>query len=202
MYLFGASGHAKVIVDILLSEDIAVKGFYDEDESKKELLGIPVLGKTVDFEKDSAHCLVSIGDNKTRKKVVNILSKKARFGTAIHQQSIIGSKVYIEEGSVVMPGVVINADTKIGKHAIINTSSSVDHDCEIGDFVHIAPNSSICGGVKIGEGTLFGAGATAIPLVNIGKWCIIGAGAVITTDVPDYSVVVGNPGRIIKNIEP
>lgn len=202
MYLFGASGHAKVIVDILLSEGIAVLGLYDEDEAKKELLGIPVLGKTADFNQERGHCIVSIGDNKTRKKVVNRLLDKARFGTAIHQQSIIGSKVYIEEGSVVMPGVVINADTKIGKHTIINTSSSVDHDCLIADFVHVAPNSSICGGVKIGEGTLFGAGATAIPLVSIGKWCVIGAGAVITQDIPDYSVVVGNPGRILKTIEP
>ncbi|PTB95904.1 acetyltransferase [Marivirga lumbricoides] len=202
MYLFGASGHAKVIIDILLSEGIAVLGLYDEDESKKELMGIPVLGKTIDFNQERGHCIVSIGDNKTRSKVVNLIKEKARFGTAIHQQSTIGSQVYIQEGSVVMPGVIINADTKIGKHAIINTSSSVDHDCLVEDFVHIAPNSSICGGVKIGEGTLFGAGATAIPLVSIGKWCVIGAGAVITEDVPDYSVVVGNPGKIIKTRQP
>ncbi|MBK6264447.1 acetyltransferase [Marivirga sp. S37H4] len=200
MYLFGASGHAKVIVDILLSEGKVVKGFYDEDESKKELSGIPVLGKTDTFNDSSAHCIVSIGDNKTRKRVVDKL--KARFDTAIHHNAIIGSKVQINVGSVVMPGVVINADTRIGKHVIINTSASVDHDCEIADFVHIAPNSSLCGGVKVGEGTLFGAGATAIPLVTIGKWCVIGAGAVITEDVPDYSLVVGNPGKIIKSIKP
>ncbi len=197
MYLFGASGHAKVIVDILLSEGVTVKGLYDEDESKEELMGIPVLGKTNTFNDPTAHCIVSIGDNKTRKKVVENL--KARFAVAIHQNSVIGSKVLIEEGSVIMPGVIVNADTHIGKHVIINTSASVDHDCEIGDFAHVAPNSSVCGGVKIGEGTLFGAGATAIPLVNIGKWCVIGAGAVVTEDIPDYSIAVGNPAKIIKS---
>ena len=40
-----------------------------------------------------------------------------------------------------------------------------------------------------------------IPNINIGKWCVIGAGAVITKDVPDYSLVVGIPGKIIKKLK-
>ncbi|WKK80344.1 acetyltransferase [Marivirga arenosa] len=197
MLLFGASGHAKVIVDNLSSQGIKVNGFYDEDESKKELWGIPVIGKTKDYKKSTEECLVSIGKNSTRKKVVQQL-KEAPFGTAINKTSILGSNVKIEKGTVVMAGTVINADTKIGKHVIINTSASVDHDCIVDDYAHIAPNSSLCGGVHVGEGTLIGAGATVIPLVKIGKWCTIGAGAVIVEDVPDHSVVVGNPGKIIK----
>jgi sugar O-acyltransferase (sialic acid O-acetyltransferase NeuD family) len=197
MYLFGASGHAKVIVDILLSKGIQVKGFYDEDEAKKDLWGIPVVGKTKDFNDPIEECIVSIGKNDTRKKVVEQLGN-AEFGMAIHKTSNIGSHVVIGEGTVIMPGTIINADTKIGEHVIINTSASVDHDCNIGSFAHIAPNASLCGGVEVGEGTLIGAGATVIPLIKIGKWCTIGAGAVVTEDVPDYSIAVGNPARIIK----
>lgn len=197
MLLFGASGHAKVIVDILLSKGVQVKGFYDEDETKKDLWGIPVIGKTNDFNSSIEECIVSIGKNDTRKKVVEKLGD-AEFGIAIHDKSNLGSHVEIGEGTVVMAGTIINADTKIGEHVIINTSASVDHDCIIGDFAHIAPNTSICGGVEVGEGTLIGAGATVIPLVKIGKWCTIGAGAVVVEDVPDNSVVVGNPAKIIK----
>lgn len=197
MYLFGASGHAKVIVDILLSKGVQVKGFYDEDESKKELWGIPVIGKTKDFNDPIEECIVSIGKNNIRKKVVEQL-KDAEFGIAIHKTSNIGSHVEIGEGTVIMPGTIINADTKIGEHVIINTSSSIDHDCNIGNFAHIAPNASLCGGVEIGDGTLIGAGATVIPLVKIGNWCTIGAGAVVVEDIPDHSVVVGNPAKIIK----
>jgi len=197
MLLFGASGHAKVIVDILLSKGIQVKGFYDEDESKKELWGIPVIGKTKDFNNAAEECIVSIGKNDTRKKVVQQLAD-AEFGIAIHDKSTIGSHVMIGEGTVVMAGTIVNADTKIGEHVIINTSASVDHDCIIGDFAHIAPNASICGGVEVGEGSLIGAGATVIPLVKIGKWCTIGAGAVVVEDIPDNSVAVGNPAKIIK----
>lgn len=198
MLLFGASGHAKVIVDILLSQGIKVEGFYDEDESKKELWGITVIGKPKNFNDPIKKCIISIGINDTRKKVVQQLGD-IQFGTAIHARSIIGSHVEVGEGTVIMAGTVINADTKIGKHVIVNTSASVDHDCIIGDFAHIAPNSSLCGGVQVGEGTLVGAGATIIPLVKIGKWCTIGAGAVVVEDLPDHSVAVGNPARVIKN---
>jgi sugar O-acyltransferase (sialic acid O-acetyltransferase NeuD family) len=198
MYLFGASGHAKVIVDILISQGIKVTAFYDEDESKKVLWDIPVVGKTKDFIDDGTACLISIGKNETRKKVVDFL--QVTYGKAIHATAVLGSHVQIGDGSVIMPRAVVNADTIIGKHVIINTAAGIDHDCEIGDFSHIAPNACLCGGVKIGEGTLVGAGATIIPLVHIGKWCTIGAAAVITHDIPDYSVVVGNPGKVIKSI--
>ena len=69
---------------------------------------------------------------------------------------------------------------------------------QLEDFVHIAPNTVITGNVNIGEGTQVGTGAAVIPGVKIGKWASIGAGAVIIEDVPDFAVVVGNPGKIIK----
>lgn len=197
MYLFGASGHAKVIIDILSSQGLKVTAFYDEDEQKKSLWNIPVVGKTKDFLDDGTECIISIGKNATRKKVSEQI--KASFGKGVHATVVLGSNIRIGEGSVIMPRAVINADTVIGKHVIVNTAAGIDHDCEIGDFAHIAPNASLCGGVSIGEGTLVGAGATIIPLVKVGAWCTIGAGAVITQDIPDNSVVVGNPGRIINN---
>jgi acetyltransferase EpsM len=67
--------------------------------------------------------------------------------------------------------------------------------------VHISPNSTLCGNVKVGEGTHIGAGATILPNIEIGKWCKIGAGSVVTKKIPDYSVVVGIPGKIIKKVD-
>ena len=66
--------------------------------------------------------------------------------------------------------------------------------------MHLSPGARLAGGVNVGEGTHIGLNASVIPNINIGKWCIIGAGAVIIRDVPDYSVVVGNPGKIIKTL--
>jgi acetyltransferase EpsM len=52
--------------------------------------------------------------------------------------------------------------------------------------------------VKVGEGTHIGIGSSVIQGITIGKWVTIGAGAVIIRDIPDFAVVVGNPGKIIK----
>lgn len=197
MYLFGASGHAKVIVDILKSSGINVKGFFDDDLSKQRLEGVEVLGVTEAHNEFHNPCIISIGDNEIRKKVVEKL-QKAMYYTAIHNRAIVAGTESIGEGTVIMAGAVINPSTKIGKHCIINTSASVDHDCDIKDFVHIAPNATLCGGITVGEGALIGSGATVIPNVSIGKWATIGAGTVVISDIPDYATVVGNPGRILK----
>lgn len=200
MYLFGASGHAKVILDILIANGVEVKGFYDDDPLKKELKDIPVLGDTDFFNSQNTPCIISIGNNKIRKKVVQQISIND-YSSAIHPETNISPSVQIGKGTVVMASATINADTSIANHVIINTASSVDHDCVIDDFCHIAPNSTLCGGVSVGEGTLVGAGAVVIPGVKIGKWCVIGAGAVVINDVEDYSLVVGNPAQKVKRVE-
>jgi acetyltransferase EpsM len=194
IYLFGASGHGKVISDIAHSIDVQVEAFIDNDIDKTECYHLPVFNKIPD---NNNPLVVSIGNNQIRKKIVREISDK-RFISLIHQQSIISPSVKIDLGTVIMGGTTINAEVIIGKHCIINTNASVDHECEIEDFVHISPNVALAGGVQIGEGTHIGIGAIVIQGIKIGKWCMIGAGAVIINDIPDYSVVVGNPGKIIK----
>lgn len=194
MYLYGASGHAKVIIDILKAAGEPVEGLFDDNKSLKELLTYPVY--TTD--KVTGLLIVSIGDNKTRKRIVDSLS--VEFGGAIHPSAIVSPEFYVDEGTVVMQGAIIQSCAIVGKHSIINTGASVDHDCKVGDFVHISPKATLCGNVEIGEGTWIGAGTTIIPGVKIGKWCVIGAGSVVTKDIPDYSLAVGNRCKVIKTL--
>lgn len=197
MYLFGASGHGKVIADIILSSTLnTIEAFIDDNPSERFLLKIPVIHsqeKELGLEDD---CIICVGNNKIRK----ILSLKieANFIKGIHKKAIISEFSKIGEGTVVMAGAIVNADVEIGKHCIINTGSVVEHDCVIDDYVHLSPNSALAGNVKVGEGTHVGIGACVIQGVKIGKWVTIGAGAVVLKDVPDYVTIVGNPGRIIN----
>ncbi len=197
MYLYGASGHGKVIIEILENSGINIDGLYDDNPEITNLCGYQCCLFNRNLHTNN-QIIISIGDNKTRKKIAEKIGKHS-FGLAIDIRSSVSRRAKIGEGTVIMPGVSINSETIIGKHVIINTNASVDHDCILSDFVHISPGSSISGGAIIGEGTHIGTGASILQNIKIGKWSIIVAGSVKIRDVPDSSVVVGNPGKVIKN---
>jgi acetyltransferase EpsM len=194
IYFFGASGHAKVIIELAELLSLPIGGLIDKNPGIKELLNYPV--STIQPGKNSNSFVISIGNNQIRKKIAHSLN--VNFSTLIHPKANVSKRASFGEGTVVMAGVSVNSSSKIGKHVILNTNCSVDHDCVVEDFVHISPNAALAGGVQVGEGSHVGIGACIIQGIKIGKWCIIGAGSVIIRDVPDHSVVVGNPGGVIK----
>ena len=99
-----------------------------------------------------------------------------------------------------MPRAIINANTYIGSHVIINSGSIVEHDNVIDDFAHISPGTTLCGGVTVGESTHIGANSTVIPCKKIGSNSVIGAGSVVVNDIISNVVAVGIPAKIIRNI--
>ena len=191
MYLYGASGHAKVIIDILKSLNIKVDALFDDDDSINELLSIPVKHHW----NGESPVLISIGNNLARKQIVDKL-QNCDFATLRHPSAIISPSVRMGRGTVVMQGAIIQSGVVIGSHCILNTGASVDHECVVEDFAHISPQATLCGNVHVGEGAWIGAAAVVIPGVRIGRWSIVGAGSVVVHDVPDGAVAYGNPCRI------
>ena len=202
--LFGAGGHAAVILDILKAqiangEAIKIKGLLD-DSGKLEWMGYPILGTTLeanDFNDEDTAFVIAIGGNKMRYK----LSQQYRnltFYTAIHPSAILGSHVSIQEGTVVMPRAVINANAKIGSHVIVNTGVIIEHDNMIEDYVHLSPQSTLCGSVRVKQFTHIGANSTIIQGITIGENVIIGAGSTVVREIPNRVTAVGTPARIIK----
>lgn len=194
MLIFGASGHTKVIVDCLISQEIPISGIFDDDLEKRRLLGIQVNGKYQHFFLPNEEIIIGIGDNKIRKLISERI--RHRLGKVFHSSAIVSHSAIIDDGTVIFHGAIIQSSSRIGKNCIINTNASVDHDCELGDFVHIAPNVTICGGVCIGSGSMIGAGSTIIPNVKIGNDVIVGAGSIVLRDVPNGVTIFGNPAKI------
>lgn len=200
MYLFGASGHGKVIKDILNANGIKVEAFVDDNPNVNECGGRPVLHDAMGL----SPMIVSIGVNRIRKMIVERLranNSAIEFATAIHPSAVISPSAKIGEGTVVMAGAVVNADAVIGNHCIVNTGATVDHDCVVEDYCHVAPGANVSGGTHIGEGTWIGVGACVIQCLNIGKWSFIGAGSVVVKDVSDGVVAYGNPCKVIHENE-
>ena len=195
VFLYGASGHGKVIKEMIELNGGQAAGFIDYNLELSEYMGLPV-AHTMEGQ---FPVIVSIGDNKNRKKVAESIS--GPFGISIHPSAIVSPTAKIGEGTVVMPGAIIGPDAVIGKHCIINTGASVDHECTLGNYVHIAPNVALCGQVSIGDGTLVGVGSSIILGIQIGEWCVIGAGAAVTKDIESRVLAVGVPAKVIKSLK-
>ena len=195
MYIFGAAGHAKVIIELLEETKEPIDGIFDDDSTKKEIFNYALSHYESNPQKQ---IIIAIGDNQKRLEVAERISKDYQFRNAISNKANISKRVEIQEGTVVMNGVNINSGTKIGKHCIINTAASIDHDCKLGNFIHISPNATLCGGICIEDNAHIGAGAVILPNIKIGKNAIIGAGAVVTKNIAPDMVVVGNPARELK----
>ena len=207
IFLFGASGHASVVLDILrLTQQYKVSYFLDDNKSLhgKEFMGIPVLGGSDRDLLNSGQlfgmqALICIGDNKNRHAAFDLV-KLAKFNliNALHPASTIAETVQLGTGVVAMAGAILNPGTSVGDNTIINTGATVDHDCVIGAHVHIAPGCNICGHVRIGDGVLVGAGSVITPMLKIGDGAVIGAGATVVRDVESGETVVGTPARSIE----
>lgn len=126
-------------------------------------------------------------------------------GVVIREDNIIGDDVCIWGNTVLNPG------NKIGNSSRIHVSCFLE-DVNLGKLVFVAPGviftndphptnppkRTCMKGAVVGNKTVIGAGVTILPHITIGKGAVIGAGAVVVKNVLPNSVVVGNPGRIIK----
>jgi|SRR3989344_2578134 len=208
--IIGASGHAKVVIDIVEKEHIYnIIGIIDPiAKVGEDILGYKILGNDEDLlylnqKYGIKGCVVAIGNNQVRKSVVakiRELIHGIKFVTTIHPSAQIGKNVEIGMGTVIMAGVVVNSCSRVGNFVIINTNASLDHDCFLGDYASLAPNVSTGGNVEIGETTEISIGANIAHNIRIGKHTIIGAGAVVLSNIGDNVVAYGIPARIIRHL--
>tara|TARA_R110002033_G_scaffold39678_1_gene79634 strand:+ start:6240 stop:6890 length:651 start_codon:yes stop_codon:yes gene_type:complete len=215
MIVIGAKGFAKELLEDLVSIKYGYNEtnlFFFDDVSNnlpQKLFGKYLILTTFDevkkiFNTVSNEFSIGIGSPKHRK----FLSKKfekigGELTKVISNSATIGSfGNQIENGVVIMGGNQITNNIKIGKGTLINLNCTIGHDTVIGEFVEITPGVNISGNCSIGDYTTIGTGVKIIPNIKIGQNCIVGAGTVVTKDFPDNSVIVGVPGKIIKQNVP
>lgn len=105
----------------------------------------------------------------------------------------IGNNVFINANLLAMArgGITIEDDVQIGGNVSLLSNNHDVYDREV----------LLCKPIVIRKGVWIGANAVVLAGVEVGKYAVVGAGAVVTKDVPDYAVVVGNPARVIKTLD-
>jgi acetyltransferase-like isoleucine patch superfamily enzyme len=154
------------------------------------------------------------------------ISEKALIsrGVQIWNYSQVRENAFIGENTVIGSHVYIDANVKIGKNCKVQSGALIYDAAEIFDYVFIGPGVILTNdrnpravknnykmktsedwfkvGVRVLEGASIGAASVCVAPLVIGKWSLIGAGSVLIKDVPDFALIVGNPGRQIGWVGP
>ena len=202
VFLLGAGGHARVVIDALLCSGWSARGIVPFDD-RAELAGHLILGCRIETPlparlPPSRRIHACVGDNSARRRLLEASGiTKDQWLVVRHPAAVLANSAGIGAGSFFAAQSVTGPNASIGDGVIVNHGAVVDHDCQVGRFSHIGPRASLGGGARVGDGVLVGAGAIVLSGVIIGDHVVIGAGAVVLTDVAPGTTVAGVPARPI-----
>jgi sugar O-acyltransferase (sialic acid O-acetyltransferase NeuD family) len=209
--LVGASPKARLVLDFLANEGRSdeVVGFVDADPAKRgqAFCQKPILGDLLSVIEQGMHqnrqfciCLSERRFDARSQYMRRLSEANATFVSIVSRHTLISLSARIEPGSVIFPGVTVNAAARVGACVTLWTGVLVEHDCTIAENVEISPRAAMAGGVSVGARAFLGINATILPNIVIGANALVGAGAVVTRDVAEGEVVVGNPAKVIRKM--
>jgi sugar O-acyltransferase (sialic acid O-acetyltransferase NeuD family) len=209
--LLGHAGNYTDIVDLI--EDLrdagdaryAIQGFLDnrEEMQGRSFHGYPVLGRHADAGRfPDALFSTWIGGTRTyldRPRVVADLGlPPERFATLVHPTSYVSRRARLGHGVIVYQNCTLSNNVVLGDHVLVLPNTVLSHDDEIGDYTIITGGVAISGSVKVGRSCYIGTNCAIHQSVTVGEGSLVGMGSVVRHDVPQGSVVVGNPARILR----
>lgn len=135
--------------------------------------------------------------------------------TTVWQFVVILKEAQIGDHSNICSHCFIENDVRIGDRVTVKCGVQIWDGTVIEDDVFIGPNvtfsndkyprskqyPSAFSKTIVQQGASIGANATILPGVSIGKYALIGAGSVVTKDVPDYALVIGNPAKFVRYVK-
>lgn len=202
--IFGAGGHARVIFnEIIRFKHYKFLGFLDK---VKVIKNIKINNKNYKvFPEENINtfgkvrAIIGLGENKLRYRIYqrNKESKNIIWEKIISKKAILQNDVQIGEGTIVMPGAIINCNSIIGSHCVINTGSLVEHDNAINEFSTISPKACTGGNVKVGKFSTIGLGSIVKNNIKIGNDVFIGSSSFVNKNCIKEGTYVGSPVKKI-----
>ena len=207
LVIVGASGHGREVAHTYLLNHGAKDflGFLDDGRSGSTPEGWPIIGKVSDWTRwKDCQFVVGINDPRIRRNVVKSVEAlgNPNWGCVIHPNVSIHTSVKIGHGVMILGGVEMTVNITVGNFVSMNRLVALGHDCALGDYTSIAPLASISGNVTANQGVDIGTSAAIRQGILLGNGCGIGMGSVVIKDVPANTLVVGNPAKQIREIEP
>jgi len=193
LILVGGGGHCISCIDVIEAAGcFAIVGYVKgSEDNSHQLLGYPVLGADADLPRLVAthgSALVTLGQIKTAEVRARLYEQLVTLGAKLPVVMSPWAKVSrhatIGDGTIVMHGVIANANASVGRNCIINSQALLEHGTQVGDHCHISTGARINGDVVVGNGCFIGSGAVIKHGISIGDNALIEAGQVVLADVP------------------
>jgi sugar O-acyltransferase (sialic acid O-acetyltransferase NeuD family) len=212
IFIFGASDHAKVVIDIVeLEARYRIRGLLDSHVPKGRVIaGYEVLGTEHDLPSLTETTgvrqgIVGIGDNWTRKRVTDCLRKHVpdfRFGVAVHPSAYLSRDADPGPGTIIMGRVFIGIGTKIMEGCVLSSKASFEHDSTMHPFSSLGAGVTCGGHVNVGICSAICIGVTVAHKTSVGDYAVVGSGSTIVRNIPDGVVAYGAPARVVRQREP
>jgi sugar O-acyltransferase (sialic acid O-acetyltransferase NeuD family) len=205
--LIGGGGHCISCIDVIEKGGLyKILGILDLPEKVgQKVLGYPVIGTDSELEKFLRQCsnfLITIGQIESftlrEKKYNEVIAAGGKLPVIISPLAYVSKHAEIEEGTVIMHNVLVNAGAKIGKTCIINTNALIEHEAEVGDFCHVSTSSIANGQVKVGKGCFIGSNTVVGNNTLIADNVVVAAGSQVLRNIELPGIYVGNPLRKIR----
>jgi len=212
--ILGVGGYCANLIDIMRDLDAKAGeqqyepiGYLDDDVKKHgtQYFGLPVLGGLKDAATrfPDAYFVNGIGSAETASKKPQIIAQtgapRERFVTLVHPTAYVAPTVTIGAGSVVAQYCVIMAGAVIGDHVKMLPQCTISYGSNIGSYSTVSTGAVTLSDVVCGVSNYLGANVSIKERVKVGDYCILGMGTVVLRDVPENSVMVGNPARFLRH---
>ncbi|WP_193188725.1 NeuD/PglB/VioB family sugar acetyltransferase [Nisaea sediminum] len=207
VHIVGCGGHAKVITSMIAAGDrFEIASFIDRAPAAgTRFLDRPVVAEEV-FLAEGGGDAVVFGLGEWQHRAAAVARFKAAgfssFPAVVAPSATVSPDVTVGEGSVLMPGVYVNAGSEIGDFCVLNTGAILDHDCWLGRGAALAPGVTVGGGCRIGGGAYIGIGASVSHGRTLGDGAVLGGGGFLKDDAGAGEFWAGVPASFIRKRAP
>jgi sugar O-acyltransferase (sialic acid O-acetyltransferase NeuD family) len=208
LLLIAASGLAReaLAVERALGRFARIR-VLDDDSALwgSRLDGEPIVGGLeLVREYDDHRVLVCAGKGPTRRAIVDRLTDLGvthdRFARTIHPAVDVPAGCSVGAGSIVLAGVALTANVRMGNHVVVMPNVSLTHDDMVADYATIAAGVALGGSVHIGSGAYLGMNSSIREGLSVGHDAVLGMGSVLLTELPAGETWAGVPARPIETV--